>query len=66
VFSSRPRNSPASSMVSTSEPKSVQLGPRARRHPRFLTRASMRQKTATMKVLKIQEKTSATALVLLG
>src|SRR5215207_11390745 len=48
---SSPRNSPTISMVSTSESETLGAGPRWRRR-RSLMRSSMRQKTATMKVLR--------------
>jgi hypothetical protein len=51
VFASSPKNSPTTSMVSTSESQSVGVGPRALRRPRSSMWSSMRQKTATMKVL---------------
>jgi hypothetical protein len=50
VVVSRPRNSPTTSMVRTSASESLGAGPRLlMRCP--LSRSSMRQKTATMKVL---------------
>ncbi len=46
-----PKNSPTTSMVKTSESQDVGEGPRSPRRPRSAMRSSMRQKTATMKVL---------------
>jgi hypothetical protein len=50
VSVSMPRNSPTISMVRTSSSESLGAGPRLLMH-RSLSRSSMRQKTATIKVL---------------
>jgi hypothetical protein len=53
-------------IVSTSESKSVVVGPRSRRRPSSAIRSSMRQKTAMMKVLRsIREDLRYVSMVLL-